>query len=78
MFELILSLFAGLRGGFVGLMLSSGGGGHFPPPLTREEEAEYFRRARLEGDMEARGKLIEAWMPDLIRTEQYGGEPETL
>jgi len=55
MFELSLSLLAG----FSAVMLSSAGGGNFPKPLPQEEEAALFRRARLEGDMKARERLIE-------------------
>lgn len=58
MLELILSIFAG----FSAVMLSSAGGNagnKFPKPLPHEEEKELFRRARLEGDMKARERLIE-------------------
>lgn len=62
MFTLLLQFLATisgrLPGGFPVLVLSSNANG-FPPPLSREEEAECFRRARLNGDEEARGKLIE-------------------
>ena len=59
-FSAILSLLSGLFGGMPApaLVLSSGGNS-FPPPLSRSEESELFRRAKKEGDMEARGKLIE-------------------
>lgn len=55
MLELILSVLAG----FSAVMLSSAGGNQFPKPLPHDEEVELFRRARLEGDMKARERLIE-------------------
>lgn len=55
MLELILSALAG----FVAALLSSNGGNNFPPPLSREEEDMCFKKAKLEGDMKAREKLIE-------------------
>ncbi|MBQ9996453.1 MAG: sigma-70 family RNA polymerase sigma factor [Clostridia bacterium] len=55
MFELILSVLAG----FSAVLLSSAGGNKFPKPLPQEEEAALFRKARLEGDMKARERLIE-------------------
>ena len=55
MLELILSVLAG----FSVVMLSSAGGNKFPKPLPHEEESALFRRARLEGDMKARERLIE-------------------
>lgn len=55
MLEFILSVFAG----FSAVMLSSAGGNKFPKPLPHDEEAALFRRARLEGDMKARERLIE-------------------
>ncbi len=58
MFELLLSVLAG----FSVVMLSSAGtvpGNQFPKPLPREEEEELFRKARYQGDMQARERLIE-------------------
>lgn len=55
MLEFILSVFAG----FSAVMLSSAGGNKFPKPLPHDEEVALFRRARLEGDMKARERLIE-------------------
>ncbi len=43
---------------FLYLFLKVSGGQNFPPPLSAEEEREYFKKAR-QGDMKARGKLIE-------------------
>lgn len=43
---------------FVYLFLKVSGGQNFPPPLSQEEEAEYFKKARM-GDKKAREKLIE-------------------
>ena len=79
MIHALISFLVGLTGssGFPGLILSSGGNG-FPPPLTRAEEAEYFRRARLFGDMEARGKLIEhnlRLVAHIVR-KYYASSPE--
>ncbi len=58
MLELLLSVLAG----FSVVMLSSSGsvpGNQFPKPLPREEEEELFRKARNQGDMQARERLIE-------------------
>lgn len=55
MIELLLSILAG----FSAVILSSAGGNSFPPPLSHDEEAELFKKARLDGDMQAREKLIE-------------------
>lgn len=58
MLELLLSVLAG----FSVMMLSSAGSSganQFPKPLPREEEEELFRKARLDGDMRARERLIE-------------------
>ena len=46
-----------LNGMFFTLRLS-GGGGTFPKPLKAEEERRYLERS-LNGDMEARNKLVE-------------------
>lgn len=55
-----LSLLRAMKAGFpMPALILSSNGGSFPPPLSREEETECFRRAKEEGDMEARGKLIE-------------------
>lgn len=43
---------------FFFLFLRVSSGTNFPSPLSREEEAEYFKKAR-DGDEEARGILIE-------------------
>ena len=58
--SVFLSLLSGLFGGkpCPALVLSSNGSS-FPPPLSRAEETECFRRAREEGDGEARNRLIE-------------------
>lgn len=58
MLELLISVLTGL-GGFAAIMLSSVGANKFPKPLPRDEEEELFKRARLNGDMEARERLIE-------------------
>ena len=81
MFSLLLRFLASASGflpkGFPGLILSSNGNG-FPPPLSREEEAECFRRARLEGDAVARGRLIEhnlRLVAHIVR-KYYASSPE--
>ncbi len=55
MLELLLSVLAG----FSAVILSSAGGSSFPPPLSHDEERELFVKAKKEGDMTAREKLIE-------------------
>ena len=55
MIELLLSILAG----FSVAMLSSAGGNNFPPPLSHDEEKILFEKARNEGDLVAREKLIE-------------------
>ncbi len=55
MLEFILSAIAGLSS----FMLSSAGGNSFPPPLDKEEEKRLFILYENEGNMDARGKLIE-------------------
>ena len=56
----LFALLAALRAGFpLPALILSSNGSSFPPPLPKEEETEYFRRAREYGDAEARGKLIE-------------------
>lgn len=73
-----LSLLSGiLPKGFPGLILSSNANG-FPPPLSREEETACFRRARLEGDADARGRLIEhnlRLVAHIVR-KYYASSPE--
>lgn len=54
MLNFILSLISG--GAFIILNVS---GQNFPPPLAPNEERELFRKYRIEGDMDARSKLIE-------------------
>lgn len=55
MLEFLLSVLAG----FSAVILSSAGGNSFPPPLSHEEERVLFEKAKKEGDMSAREKLIE-------------------
>lgn len=67
-FSAILFLLSGLFAGMPApAFVLSSGGNSFPPPLSRAEEAELFRRAKREGDMDARGKLIEIRMAILIQ-----------
>ncbi|MBQ8524550.1 MAG: RNA polymerase sporulation sigma factor SigK [Clostridia bacterium] len=54
MFELILSVLAGMSYAF----LSSVPGNQFPPPLDKKREAELFVKMRDSGDSEARTLLI--------------------
>lgn len=55
MLTFLLSVLAGMSFS----VLSAGAQNKFPPPLDKNEEAELFRLAHHEGDMNAREKLIE-------------------
>lgn len=55
MLTFLLSVLAGMSFS----VLSAGTQNKFPPPLDKSEEAELFRLAHYEGDMNAREKLIE-------------------
>lgn len=54
MLEVLLSVLAGMSYAF----LSAVPGNQFPPPLNRREEDELFAKFSLEGDADARAKLI--------------------